>query len=141
MAPFAVVYRRIPATTLDLIKLPNGLKNSDAADLFAQSHVDIIAQVKQKLEHTTARYKLAADRHRRRAKTYQVGDLVMVYLRKERGGSQHKLDPRKIGPFKVLRKINDNAYVLDLPAHMRISSTFNVADLSPYYSADQSETV
>ncbi|CAL1411553.1 unnamed protein product [Linum trigynum] len=139
MSLFAVVYRRTPATTLDLIKLPTGLKKSEAADLFAQSHVDTISQVKHKLEQATARYKLVADRHRR-GKTYQVGDLVMVYLRKERGGSQRKLDPRKIDPFKIIWKINDNAYVLDLPEHMRISGTFNVADLYPYYSDDQSET-
>ena len=47
----------------------------------------------------------------------------MVYLRKERGGGQKKLDAKKIGPFRIIQKINDNAYVLDLPHEMKISKT------------------
>jgi hypothetical protein len=45
--------------------------------------------------------------------------------------------PRAAGPFKVLQKINDNAYVLDLPAEYGVSSSFNVADLKPYVGEDE----
>ena len=47
--------------------------------------------------------------------------------------SNHKLEPKKIGPCKILRKINDNAYVVDLPAGWAISLTFNISDLMQYY--------
>jgi len=40
--------------------------------------------------------------------------------------------PRVDGPFKVLERINDNAYGVDLPSNYRVSATFNVADLKAY---------
>jgi hypothetical protein len=42
------------------------------------------------------------------------------------------LIPRADGPFKVLKKINENAYKLDLPADFRVSPTFNIVDLKSY---------
>src|SRR4051812_45259140 len=47
-----------------------------------------------------------------------------------------KLVPRVDGPFKVLQKINDNAYKLELPADFGVSPTFNIADLKPYLGED-----
>ena len=40
--------------------------------------------------------------------------------------------PRVDGPFRVLEKVNDNAYKLDLPEGYNVSPTFNMHDLSPY---------
>ena len=45
--------------------------------------------------------------------------------------------PRAAGPFKILTKINANAYVLDLPAEFGVSTSFNVADLKPYVGEDE----
>jgi hypothetical protein len=35
-------------------------------------------------------------------------------------------------PFKILEKINDNAYKLELPLEFGVSPTFNILDLWPY---------
>nr|GEX96480.1 RNA-directed DNA polymerase [Tanacetum cinerariifolium] len=43
-----------------------------------------------------------------------------------------KLKPRGYGPFRVLKKINDNAYKIELPGHYNVYATFNVLDLLPY---------
>ncbi|GJR05853.1 reverse transcriptase domain-containing protein [Tanacetum coccineum] len=61
-------------------------------------------------------------------------DLVWIHLRHARfpQGRFGKLNPRADGPFRILKKINDNAYKVELPGHYGVSSTFNVADLSPY---------
>ena len=40
--------------------------------------------------------------------------------------------PRAAGPYKVLAKINDNAYTLELPPNFGINPTFNISDLKPY---------
>jgi hypothetical protein len=40
--------------------------------------------------------------------------------------------PRAAGPYKILEKINDNAYKLELPPEFWVTPTFNIADLKPY---------
>jgi hypothetical protein len=64
----------------------------------------------------------------------EPGDLVWLHLRKDRFPElrKSKLMPRADGPFKVLQRINENAYKLDLPADFGVSPTFNIADLKPY---------
>ncbi|PKU63318.1 hypothetical protein MA16_Dca013362 [Dendrobium catenatum] len=97
----------------------------------------MLAEVRQQIIKSNARYKAAADVHRRE-RLFKEGDLVMVRLRRERfpPGAYSKLAKRKIGPVPILAKINDNAYRIELPADCNTSSTFNVADISPYKPAD-----
>ena len=45
--------------------------------------------------------------------------------------------PRGDGPFKILEKVNDNAYKLELPRGMGVSPTFNVGDLTPYLDDEE----
>ena len=52
-----------------------------------------------------------------------------------------KLLPRGDGPFKVLARINNNAYRIELPGdEYAASNTFNVADLTRFHGHEQSES-
>ena len=44
------------------------------------------------------------------------------------------LDSRNLGPFIITRKINANAYELDLPASMKIHKVFHISLLSPFWA-------
>ena len=63
------------------------------------------------------------------------GDLVWTHIRKDRfpQGKFSKLKPRVNGPFKILEKIVENAYKIELPKEYDICQTFNVKDLKPYH--------
>jgi len=58
----------------------------------------------------------------------------MIRLRPERfpPGTVKKLHANGAKPSKVIEMIGPNAYVLDLPPDLGISSTFNIADLVEY---------
>jgi hypothetical protein len=88
---------------------------------------------KENIERMNAKYKISGDKGRKQL-DFEPGDLVWLYLRKEWFPDlrKSKLMPRADGPFKVLKKINENAYKLDLPANFGVSPTFNIADLKPY---------
>ena len=48
--------------------------------------------------------------------------------------SFNKLHARSTGPYKILKKINIDAYVIDLPSNFGIILTFNILDLVTYKS-------
>ena len=133
-SPFEVVYGNKPLSVLDLAPLPLSKKENVRATKMTNFMQSVHAQVKERIKHSNANYKAAADIHRRRL-IFKEGELVWVILTKERcpHGSYSKLAPRKVRPCKVLTKINDNAYTVQLPPHLNISNAFNVKHLKPYF--------
>ncbi|KAE8729552.1 hypothetical protein F3Y22_tig00003518pilonHSYRG00008 [Hibiscus syriacus] len=87
--------------------------------------------VKQTIHESNTKYKTRVDNHRRQV-LFDVGDFVWVVLTRDRFpvGEYNKLKDRKIGPCEFVQKINDNAYRLPLPSHLKTSDVFNVKHLS-----------
>jgi hypothetical protein len=132
-SPFEIVYGCNPLTPLDLIPLPvNGRSSLDGqkkAELVKSFHDKVRLQIAQKNEKVASQ----ANKGRRRV-IFEPGDWVWVHMRKERFPAHRKtkLHPRGDGPFQILKKINDNAYKVDLPGEYKVSATFNVSELSPF---------
>nr|GEV97500.1 hypothetical protein [Tanacetum cinerariifolium] len=77
-----------------------------------------IIKIKQRIEATHDRQKSYADL-KYRSMEFQVGDKVMLKVLPWKGvvrfGKQGKLNPRYVGPFKVLEKVGAISYKLKLP--------------------------
>ena len=125
---------------IDLTPLPVDKQFSGDAEDRAEHIKQIHSQVKARIEQSNKKYKERADRRRKKV-VFKTGDLVWIYLRKARfpTGRYGKLQPRADGPFRVLERINDNAYKIELPGDYNVSGTFNVADLSPYITNSDTE--
>ena len=52
-------------------------------------------------------------------------------------GTYSNLQSTKYGPYQIIKKINDNVYVVALPDSIGISKTFNVVNIYPYYSSEE----
>nr|GFA66140.1 putative reverse transcriptase domain-containing protein [Tanacetum cinerariifolium] len=98
-----------------------------------QETTEKIVQFKQRLQAVRDRQKSYAN-VRRKPLEFQVGDKVMLKLSPLKGvvrfDKRGKLNPRYIGPFKVLAKVGTVAYRLELPQQLsRVHSTFHVSNL------------
>ncbi|XP_027169530.1 uncharacterized protein LOC113769266 [Coffea eugenioides] len=110
------------------------LDSAKRADFVKKLH----EQVRINIERRTDQIAQRVNKGRQRM-VFEPGDWMWMHLHKERFPVQrpNKLLPRGDGPFQVLKRINDNAYKLDLPAAYNVSATFN--DLSPFLADDEAD--
>ncbi|GKF86045.1 hypothetical protein Tco_0253872, partial [Tanacetum coccineum] len=92
-----------------------------------------IIQIKQRMQVSLDRQKSYTDLKRKPIE-FQVRDKVMLKVSPWKGvvcfGKRGKLNPRYVGPFKVLGKVGSIAYKLELPEELsRVHNTFHVSNL------------
>ena len=136
-SPFEVVYGLQPIGPMELAPDPTIQQFSGDAEVRAKEIKKLHEEVRLKIEKNNAKYVEQPNR-RRKYVEFEVGELVWVHLRKDRfpPGKFGKLKPRVDGPFKIIEKIGENAYKLQLPDEYEISPMFNVKDLRAYHGED-----
>nr|KYP59055.1 Transposon Ty3-I Gag-Pol polyprotein [Cajanus cajan] len=117
MSPFEIVYGFNPLTPLGLLPLPDVAsfihkEGTSRAEFVKNFH----ERVRNYIQSQTEKYTKYNNKGRKEV-IFNEGYWVWLHLRKDRFPSKRKskLSPKGDGPFQVLKRINNNAYVLDLP--------------------------
>jgi len=136
-SPFEVVYGFNPCVPIDLVHIPIDERTSMDGIRKAELMKKLHEQVRLHIEEKMTKYAKQANKGRKMVR-FEPGDLVWIHISKGRFPSKRKskLMPRADGPFRIIEKVNENAYKVDLPGDYNVSATFNVKDLTPYLDDD-----
>jgi hypothetical protein len=126
--PFYLTYGRHPRTPATM----HTRSTIPAADEFSTHFSTMVKAAMSAAD--AARQRMSAMTASNRPNVYEPGQLVLLSTKnltlKTLG--PNKLLPRWVGPFKVLSKVGEVAYKLDLPDCMKIHPVFHVSLLYPY---------
>ena len=94
---------------------------------------ELVEKVRENLRVAQSRQKSYADK-RRRPLEFAVGDYMYLKVSPLRGTRRFhvrgKLAPRYVGPFRIVRRIKELAYKLELPPHLAgVHDVFHVSQL------------
>jgi hypothetical protein len=110
----------------------NKVENPTAEDL-ATRLSEIHKEMKDKLLEAQDRQKNNADKSRKVHPVINIGDKVWLLCHNLKTNRLcDKLDFRRFGPFSVVKKINDEAFRLELPPSIKIHPVFYVSLFEPY---------
>ena len=139
--PFYLVYGRDARMPIDLALAPltNAIYNPAAAEATARWRT-ALQQASDNTTQQQRRQKKYADRTRREAR-FAVGDRVLLSTQHlkligERKRAR-KLTERYVGPYRVKRVVNANAYELELPVSLKIHPVINISHLKEYRDGAQ----
>ena len=104
----------------------------------AISRQEMLDEARESLEKATSIMKNYVDQHRQSLE-FQVRDKVLLkftpqILKKISSKTRQRgLIPKFEGPFKLIRKVGEVAYMLKLPKRLKLHPTYHVNFLKPYF--------
>uniref|UniRef100_A0A8C5MCN6 Gypsy retrotransposon integrase-like protein 1 n=1 Tax=Leptobrachium leishanense TaxID=445787 RepID=A0A8C5MCN6_9ANUR len=128
-SPFYAAYGYHP------VLLPGSFRQTHVPDVNAllRHHRRHLALLKQNLLNAKQCHKNQADKKRRIAPSYRVGQKVWLSSRNIRLlCPSKKLGPKFIGPYVIDKVVNASAVRLRLPPNFRIHPTFHVSLVKPW---------
>ena len=131
--PFRLTYGQHPLTPASL-RTPK-IENPTALQVTGELQ-QRIQRATRCLQAAQQRQKAYADKSRRHV-SYEPSDEVLLSTEnvQRTGIGTPKFMPLWIGPFKIVRKVEETAYELELAAHMKMHDVFHVSLLKPYNAA------
>ena len=127
MSPFKANYGYEPELTVQQAQ-----KDVPTAKKWAQELEKIHSHLQQEWIFLQNRMKHYADKKRLEGPTLKEGDKVYLLRRNiKTKRPSNKLDWKKIGPFKIEKKVSEINYRLSLPNTMKIHPTFHISLLEP----------
>ena len=132
MSPFKVNYGREPRMGFDIRKK----RKNEKAEEFAREMKERHKKARAALVRSQEEMKRQADRSRKEAEEYRVGDKVLIstkdFSAELMKRATKKLTEKFIGPYVVRKIVLENAVELELPAVLRIHLVVNVRRLVKY---------
>jgi len=142
MAPFEADISYVPQIPLDLLASNPWRLGSEEGLAYAEKLSKTFRMLRERMEETQVAMTAEANK-KQQPHLFQVGDeifldtwLLPIGYTNMTGTANDSNNSWKFqhlyaGPFKLLKKASENAFVLDIPAHWHLHPVFNVVWLKP----------
>jgi hypothetical protein len=131
-SPFYVSRGYHPRTILSQVKESNSPQADEMVDRIQQLHEEIKAAMRLSQENMKNYYDRRAE-----DRTFQEGDQVWLDAQNiNTTAPSRTLADRRLGPYRIEKKLSDTVYLLKLPHQMHIHPVFHAALLYPYQEND-----
>ena len=128
MSPFFANYGFHPRLGFEPLITVGATAATRDSEALVKSMKDITDYLREESAASQSRYEEQANRSRRPARRYRVGDLVWLDARNIRTlRPQKKLDWKNLGPFPITEVISAFAYRIGLPPSIKIHPVFHVS--------------